>query len=339
MPLGVSDEMVDPGPALLPVAAAAACASFAWLAPPESPGLPTRTTTFALLGVVCVVIADAFDGGVPFEDAALPAGATPFVASLADVVDALLVWPTDASFPPCPTRTVASPLDGAAWFAVAPLVTVCVAELGVLPAAAGGVEGAELLEAGAPEASPLVVAGGAVAVALESEVVPPLLSEVEDELPELPVPDDAALTPLWAWSGVPWLTCAFPGVPGPCACELGVVPSAAVTCCVVAPPAWVFGCVSARAAGDERSMARPTAETAIKPPPALFTQLRRPMALPADRVRSSRSCVLDHDSAATLRDGMSTVAKHVRYSCFRTFDHDGAIHREETLTCAGDVRS
>jgi hypothetical protein len=188
--------MVAPAPALLPVAADAACASFAWLAPPTSPGLPTRTTTFELLGVVCVVLADAFDGGVPSDDGSLPAGATPFVASLADVVDASLLWPTGPSLPPCPTRTETSPLDGASWFAVAPLVAACVAELGVVPAAASVFDGSELLEAGAPEASPLLAAGGVPAFALESEAVPPLLSEEEGELPELPVPDDAVLASL-----------------------------------------------------------------------------------------------------------------------------------------------
>jgi hypothetical protein len=199
VPLGSPDEMVAPAAALLPVAAAAACVSFAWLAPPTSPGLPTRTTMFELLGVVCVVLADAFDGGVPSDDGPLPAGATPFVAVLADVVDAPFVWPTGASLPPCPTRTETSPLDGDPWFAVAPLVAVWAAELGVVPAAATLFEGSELLEAGTPEASPLLAAGGVPAFALESEVVPPLLSEAEEgELPEPPVADDALLASLTA---------------------------------------------------------------------------------------------------------------------------------------------
>src|SRR5580765_1511561 len=99
-------------PAPVPWAPAPAFASFVWATGPVSPGLPTLTSTFVLVGEVCE--ADAEEPAVGSEPGG---GSLPVAAAVADAL-ALFDCPTACPFPfplPLPTATETFPLLGELW--------------------------------------------------------------------------------------------------------------------------------------------------------------------------------------------------------------------------------
>jgi hypothetical protein len=111
------------------------------------------------------------------------------------------------------------------------------------------------------------------------------------------------------WTWLDWLLCvvlAASGVPGfgVDGAAVVVVSRVVVTWPVEVPVGWV----SATAGGAENSKTSVTAEIATPPPPASLVQVPSCVPALAWRIRSSRSNGLDHDSVASSRSRMSTVA-------------------------------
>jgi hypothetical protein len=99
-------------------------------------------------------------------------------------------------------------------------------------------------------------------------------------------------------------------------------------------PEGVVGWLSARAAGAATSKTSAAADAALAAVPAFVAELRRVLTAQTVRARSSRCCVLDHDSVAIPPVEMSTVARRARSMRFPATDHGSAIFEEEMLTCA-----
>jgi hypothetical protein len=110
-PVAAVDVLPELG---MPVAAAAACALFCWSTVPTSPGLPTRTVTFAFVGESWVVPAVAVAvGPVPVE------GWLPAVLLDAPEV-AWLPWLTGPVELPSPTWIERLLFPAPDWSVVAP---------------------------------------------------------------------------------------------------------------------------------------------------------------------------------------------------------------------------